>query len=301
MSKYFLTSGTGYIGLAVARAAQESGHEVTALSRSDESASRLQEHGIKVHRGDLQKPETYRDALIQFDAVIHTAAVYGPEFAEVEQQTADAIVNALRGSNKAFIYTSGTWVVGHSGGKPVNEETPANPIPLVAWRPAVEQRVLKAAKDGVRAIVVRPAIVFGRGGGIIGALYSHTKKNGEVPYIGNGENLWSLIHIDDLAKLYVLAAEKAPAGVLLHGTDGKPAKQRQIAEWVAIAAGIPGKVKSQTAEEARKTWGVFAEGLAIDQNVESPNTKRILGWEPKQASVQDELSKNAKEFVSPGK
>ena len=297
--KIFLTSGTGYIGLAVAKAAKQSGHEVTALARSDESASKLEKHGIKPLRGDLRKPETYRDQLRQFDVVIHTAATNDRDFRPVDEQTVNTIIEALKGTDKGFVYTSGVWVLGNTGDKPVTEESPAKPANLVAWRPPVEQTVLDAAKHGVRSVVIRPGVVYGNGGGIVGQYFNHAKQHGEVVYVGNGENRWALVHVDDLGRLYVLAAEKAPAGTLLHGTVDKPAKQREIAEWVAQAAGVPGKVKSVSPEQATQTWGPYVEGLTLDQHIQSPNSKRVVGWEPKAPSLAEDLKQNSKEFATP--
>jgi nucleoside-diphosphate-sugar epimerase len=299
MAKYFLTSGTGYLGAAVARAAQQAGHEVTALARSEKSAARLQEQGVTPHRGDLKQPETYRDVLKQYDVVVHLAASDGPDYRELDERTVDTIAEALRGTDKGFVYTSGVWVLGNTGSKPATEETPTNPVPLVAWRPAVEQRVLDAAKNGVRSVVVRPGLVYGRGAGILGTLVANAKKNGYASYVGDGENRWPLVHVDDAGELYVLAAEKAPAGSLFHATYDDAPKQREVAELAAKAAGVAGKTKSESVTEAKQTWGPYAEPLTTDQQVHSPASKRVLGWQPKQPKLADDLAQNARELTSP--
>jgi nucleoside-diphosphate-sugar epimerase len=299
--KIFLTSGTGYIGLHVAKAAKAAGHDVTALARSDAAAARLQEFGVKPHRGDLKKPETWRDVLKQFDVVIHTAATNDQDFRSADEQAVNTIIEALKGTDKAFVYTSGVWVLGNTGDKPATADTPPNPAKLVAWRPPVEQKVRDAAKQGVRSSVIRPGVVYGHGGGIVGQYFAHAKQNGEAIHIGNGENRWSVVHVDDLARLYLLAAEKAPAGTLVHGTNDQPVKQREVAEWVAQAAGVPGKVKSITPEQATQSWGPYVEGLLLDQYIQSPQAKRILGWEPKAPSLAEDLKQNVKEFATPRK
>lgn len=302
MAKYFFTSGTGYIGLAAAKAAKEAGHEVTALARSEESAARLEEYGIKVQRGDIRKPETYRDVIKQFDVVVHTAAVSGPDFPQVEELTVNTVVEVLKGTNKTFIYTSGIWVLGNTGDKPATEESATtNALPLVAWRPQVEQKVVAGAKQGIKTIVIRPALVYGNGGGLLGQVYSAAKTNGTTPIIGDGENRWSFVHVDDLAQLYIIAAEKAPSGAILHGADGAPIKQREVAELIAKAAGIPGKVQPQPIEEARKNFGVFADGLALDQHITAPKTREILNWQPKAPKVAEELAQAQKQLAQPRK
>lgn len=298
MAKIFFTSGTGYIGLAAAKAAKDAGHDVTALARSDKSAARLQEFGIKVQRGDIKQPETYSKILPQFDVVIHTAAATGPEFAQVEEQVVNTVVEQLKGSDKAFIYTSGVWVLGNTGDKPATEETQTNPLPLVAWRPQVEQRVLNAAKEGIRSVVIRPALVYGQGGGLIGQLFAQVKQAGKATYIGNGENRWTFVHVEDLGRLYVLAAEKAPAGTVLHGAADKPYKQQEIVQAVAKAAGVAAAPQPQPIEEARNTIGVYADGLALDQHVEAPHARKVLNWEPKAPKILEELAHGLKELAA---
>src|SRR6185437_12913894 len=135
-------------------------------------------------------------------------------------------------------------------------------------------------------------------GGIVGQYFAHAKQHGEAIYIGNGENRWSVVHVDDLAHLYLLAVDKAPAGSVFHATNDQPVKQSAVAEWVAQAAGVPGKVKSITPEQATQSWGAYVEGLLLDQYIQSPHAKRTLGWEPKAPSLAEDLKQNAREFAA---
>jgi nucleoside-diphosphate-sugar epimerase len=295
MAKLFLTNATGYIGSAIARVAKEAGHEVVALARSDESAARLQEHGVRPHRGDLRQPESYRNVIRDFDVVIHTAADYEGDFPGTERKTVETIVEALKGTNKQFIYTSGIWVLGNTGPTPATEQSPTAPFAGLEWRPEVERQVIEANKQGIKTVVVRPGLVYGRGGGYFGSLFQQAKRNGELQYIGEGKNRFALVHIDDVARLYVAAAEKAVTGEILHATSGKSIPQREVIELVAKVAGIPGKVKSLPLVEARKKVGFYADGLTLDQDIQSPNAKRVLGWEPKGPELAQELQQNAKQ------
>lgn len=282
MANVFLTNATGYIGKAVAQELKQKGYTVSALARTDQAAKQLQKEGIKEYRGDLKQPQTYEEALRKADIVIHTAFTNDAEAPQVDAQTVDFILKTLKGTNNTFIYTSGVWVLGETKNQPANETTPTNnAAPLVAWRPAVENKVLQAAKEGLRTVVLRPAVVYGREGGIIQQLLESAEKYGQVRYVGNGENRWTAIHVDDLAKLYVLAAEKAQPGSILHGTNNEqPLTQREIAEHVARAAGKPGQVQQWPVEEARKTLGGFADALTLDQHIESKQTQQQLGFKP---------------------
>ena len=57
-------------------------------------------------------------------------------------------------------------IQGDTGGAVVDESSPLAPAAHAVWRKAVEELVLGGVSQGVRAVILRPAIVYGRGGGI---------------------------------------------------------------------------------------------------------------------------------------
>jgi len=200
-----------------------------------------------------------------------------------------AILTALERTEKPFIYTSGVWVLGPTGDKPADEQTPTNPTPLVAQRPGIEQEVLRAKDRGVRSMVIRPALVWGRGGSIPRMLVESARQSGAATYVGDGENRWPFVDVDDLAKLYVLALEKAPAGSLYHAAHGPSYRVREVAEAASIGGGAKGKTRSMPLAEARKTMYAFADALVLDQVVSGMKAEKELGWSPRAGSVLDDL------------
>ena len=140
-----------------------------------------------------------------------------------------------------FIYTSGCWVQGSTDGV-ADESTPLKPARIVAWRPAHEQLALGMAKDGIRSVVVRPALVYGGAKGGLPAMFFGTAlKHGAAQTIGDGSNHWPLVHVDDLAELYVRLVERAPAGSVFNASDASRFTQREVAEAASRAAGKDGK------------------------------------------------------------
>src|SRR3954464_14410607 len=174
-----LPGASGYIGSAVAERLRAAGHQLTAVARSDASAAKLQSADIQPVRGDFSEPKSVGHAAGAADGVISLATTYDPS---IDGPAIDAILGALAGSNKPFIYTSGIWSHGDTGGKVVDESSPPNPAALVAWRQAVEDRVLAGAKRGIRTTVIRPAIVYGRGGGIPAGFTESTRQEGAARY-----------------------------------------------------------------------------------------------------------------------
>jgi nucleoside-diphosphate-sugar epimerase len=285
----FLTGATGYIGTVVAEALQKAGHKVSGLARTAEKAKLLEGRGVRAIVGDLLQPETVAAGVGAAEGVIHTANTNDADSAKVDAAVVRAILKAIEGTGKAFLYTSGVWVYGSTGDRVADENSPVNATPLVAHRPGVEQEVLGYKDRGVRAIVIRPAVVYGRGGGMPKSFTQSARETGAARFVGDGQSRWAFVDDDDLAQLYVLALEKAPAGSIYNAAHGPAYRVREIAEAASIGAGAKGKTQAIPFEDARKTMGAFADALVLDQQVSGEKAGKELGWMPRAGSVLEDL------------
>lgn len=262
-----ITGATGYIGGAVAEAVAGAGHVVHALAHSNAAADAVVRRGWTPAPGTLHDPRALSRLVGGMDAVIHAANTGGADAARVDTAATRAILEGLRGAGRTFVYTSGAWVLG--AGR-TDETSAARPAALVSWRAALEQEIRGAAPD-IATVVLRPGIVFGRGGGIPGMIV-----RGELPVVGVGVQRWPLVHVEDLADLYVRALAAAPA-TILHG----------VAETVPLRALVrvltTRTVPSVSLGEARVRLGAFADALALDQAVDSRRTREWTGWSPRHA------------------
>jgi nucleoside-diphosphate-sugar epimerase len=288
--KVFLTGATGYIGSAVAEKLRAAEHELTGLARSDAAASRLTAAGVRPVQGDFSDTKSVGSAARAADAVISMATTYDPA---VDGPAIDAILDALAGSNKPFIYTSGIWSHGDTGGKVVDETAPPQPAELVKWRQAVEDRVREGARRGVRTVVIRPAIVYGRGGGIPAGFVESARKEGSARYVGTGQNRWPFVHVDDLADLYLLALENASPGSLLLGVSGPSHPVRDVAAAASRGAGAGGRTTAWPLEEARKSLGPYADALVLDQQATGRRAEETLGWKPRGPGVLEDMERGS--------
>src|SRR5262249_23641517 len=152
-------------------------------------------------------------------------------------------------------------------GAVAEEDSPLNPPALVSWRPAVERRVLEAGQFGLRAGVIRPGLVYGRGGGVLGWLLRSARGTGGVRCVGTGPTRWALVHATDLANLYLRVLVCAPAGTLLNAVADPPIRLGELALAISRQAGCPGQVVAWPVEEARETLGPRADAFALDQQV----------------------------------
>jgi nucleoside-diphosphate-sugar epimerase len=281
--KVFVTGGTGYIGSAVCLRLKKAGHDVQALVRDKEKGAKLAASGIKLIQGDLGNPAGYAAAAYGAQAFVHTAHDSGPQGVELDRKAVLIARELLHGSvGGTLIYTSGIWVLGDTGGELVDETRDTAPAKMVAWRPAHEKLALDLAREGIRSVVVRPGIVYGGAkGGILAMLFGTAVKHGAAQIVGEGKNHWPMVHIDDLAELYVRLVERAPAGSVFHATDASTRTVREIAEAASHAAGKDGKLSVLPLEKARSSMGTYADALALDQKVSSEKARNELDWRPR--------------------
>jgi nucleoside-diphosphate-sugar epimerase len=282
--KVFLTGGSGYIGSSVALALKRAGHDVLALVRSEAKGEALKKVGGKLAVGDLGNPAGYASGAWGRAAFVHVAQDWTPQGPELDRRTIASARDLLRGQVGAtFIYTSGCWVQGPTEGV-ADESTPLRPARVVAWRPAHELAALEMAKDGIRSIVVRPGIVYGGARGGIPAMFFGTAlKHGVAQTIGPGDNHWPMVHVDDLAELYVRLAERGAAGSVYYAADASRLTQREIAEAASRAAGKDGRVQQQAPDGSP-----YHEALTLDQQISSEKARNDLDWRPRHESFTAE-------------
>lgn len=288
--RVFVTGASGYIGSAVCAAVKKRGHDVVGLARSGEAVEKLLARGVHPVQGTLQDHKLLREMTHDADAVVHCAFdLQANDRVEVEARALDAMLAAVDSSHEAFVYTSGCWVYGDTGGKLADETAPLHPASIVAWRPAHEKMVHNARKHKLRTIVIRPGLVYGDGGGIVGMMTAQA-RSGQLVIAGDGENHWTTVRVDALGELYALALERAPAGAFYNGVNGDPVRYGDVARAASRAAGKDGRVDAIPLEQARKTMGLLADALALDQRLSAAKAQVELDWNPDRPTVLEELS-----------
>ncbi|HEX4352549.1 MAG TPA: NAD-dependent epimerase/dehydratase family protein, partial [Polyangiales bacterium] len=219
--RVLVTGASGHIGSAVVPELLAAGHHVIGLARSEASASALVAAGAEVLRGDLDDLDGLAQATRVADGVIHLAykhelALSGSAdgFARAaahDLRAIQAIGEALAGSGKPFVGTSGTALLsyaklGRTGTE--NDKLPGGP------RIDSENTAIAMAERGVRSSVVRLAPTVHSAldrSGFVPSLIGLARKNGFSAYVGEGKNRWPALHTLDAARLYRLALEAAPA------------------------------------------------------------------------------------------
>jgi nucleoside-diphosphate-sugar epimerase len=290
-----VTGASGFIGGVLCARLLEQGHQVTALVRRPGS----QPPGTEAVAGDLGREGGLREALSEArpDCVVHLAAEIasqrnGEKVREVNvagtRRLLDACLAPVPGrpeSGPRFVFAS-TVVTGQADGALLSEERPL-PVSTPYGRSKQEgERMVLAS--GLPAVVIRPSHVYGPGGWYAEELVARLRQPGRLAVIGNGRNLWDVVHVEDVASAMLLAAAPdSPSGRVYHVVDDEPITYRDFMALTAAELGV-GPPRCVPAALAR----LLAGSNAVDAVVRSARSSNLrireeLGWTPRFPSARE--------------
>ena len=280
--RLFLTGATGFIGSFLVPELINAGHHVVGLSRSDAGAEALTGAGAEVFRGDVNDLDRLRAAAEAADGVIHAAFNHDfsnlTQHSENDRKVIETLGEALAGSDRPLVITSGTGLARSKTGGPVveaDDHVTSAEFPRAATEEAADALITK----GGRVIVMRlPQVHDTRHQGRITLHVQLARQKGRVAYVGKGKNRVPAVHVSDAVRLYRLALEKGQAGARYHAVGEGGVALRDIAE--AIGAGLNMLVESVTPEQAPEYFGWMAHLATIDLAASSTLTRQRLGWNP---------------------
>ena len=301
--RVFVTGASGHVGSALIPELLGAGHEVVGLARSDTSAAALAAAGVAVHRGDLDDLDGLRQAAAAVDGVIHLAFKHESMVtgdyagaADADLKALNAMADALAGTGKPLVSTSGTLLLAQAAAGRTGTETDAAES---GPRIDSENAVIAFAGRGIRSSVVRlPPTVHSSldHHGFIPTLIAIARDKGVSGYVGDGSNRWPAGHTLDAAHLYRLALESAPAGSRLHAVGDEGVPFREIAEVIGRSLGVP--AVSISAADAGAHFGFLGALVSIDNPTSSRLTQELLGWKPEHPGLIEDLEEDHY-FVEP--
>jgi uncharacterized protein (TIGR01777 family) len=245
MKKVLITGGTGLVGTRLTTLLTEKGFEIMLLSRNPKPLSK-----IKQYRWDISKNFIEPAAIEDADYIVHLA---GESIAEkpwtnerkkqlLESRTKSSevlytAIKAYPNKIKAVIAATATGYYGNSGNELVTEESPAGKGFLTdvceAW-----EKASQPFADITRLVQLRIGIVLSTQGGALVELQKPINF-GLGAYIGNGNQYYSWIHIDDLCGIIIHAIENEEMKGVYNAVAPNATRNRDLVDSIRFALKKP--------------------------------------------------------------
>jgi 2-alkyl-3-oxoalkanoate reductase len=288
--RVFVTGASGAIGTRLVPQLIDRGHEVIGTFRSPGRAERVRALGAEPVALDLLDRRAVRTAVLDAEpeAIVHEATALANvtfsrrldrSFAQtnrIRTEGTDALLAAAReaGVRRFVAQSFASLLYAREGGPVKTEEDPLDPNPLASVRESfAAARHLDETVREAGGIALRYGGFYGASNdGLVGPV-----RKRQFPIVGDGDGVFSFIHLDDAAAATVLALEHGRAGSY-NIVDDDPAPVREWLPVLAQALGakpprrVPAWLARLIAGEGAVMIGTRARGAS------NAKAKRELGW-----------------------
>ena len=204
--RILVTGGAGFLGINLIRYLFERNHEVISLDIAEFDYPDMKDK-ITVLKGDIRNPETVENALNGIDIVIHTAAalpLYSPDviYSTEIEGTRILLQTATSKNIRRFIHISSTAVYGIPDHHPIFETDKLDGVgPYGKAKIEAENVCLEFRSRGMCVPILRPKSFIGPERlGVFALFYDWAKDGRNFPMIGNGNNRYQLLDVEDLCE-----------------------------------------------------------------------------------------------------
>ena len=221
--KILVTGSTGFIGSKLCCALLAAGHAVRAFHRPNSSLTALDGLDVEHAIGDLSQPETLDAAMAGIQAVFHVAALMngrqaGKQYAVTVEGTRAVVKAALSAKVQRFVHTSSVAALGVPAFRQIsllNEDHtwnfPPERYPYGYAKYLAELEIQKAVAQGLNAVIVNPALVFGPGDQYrlsSSPLVAVARRKLNI----SAEGGINVVHIEDVVAGHLAALERGRRG-----------------------------------------------------------------------------------------
>ncbi len=314
---FFITGGSGFLGINLIRYLLERGHTITNLDLIEFDYEDCKDK-IRSIQGDIRNREDVVEAIKDADIVIHCAAalpLYTPE--EIYSTDIEGTRIVFEESEKAgverVIHISTTAVYGIPDHHPLFEDDPMQGVgPYGEAKVQAEEIGMAFREKGMCVSIVRPKSFIGPERlGVFAMLYDFAHTGHKFPVLGKGNNLYQYLDVEDLCDAIYLCATLDPA--VVNDTFNMGAAEyktpREDFQAVLDHAGHGKKVFSIPAMPAIWTLRLLEsvnlsplykwiyETIIEESFVSIEKAQTKLGWQPKYSN-QDALLRNYDWYVA---
>ncbi|KAK9465610.1 NAD(P)-binding protein [Lipomyces arxii] len=291
--KVLVLGATGFIGKPVAQEFAGQGYDVYGQTRKDSATAELQKSEIRPIVGN--PAQVVKEVGVSMDVIIDCLGAHG---GSVSTGVFEEVLAAARTRGPAyklaFIFTSGTWTHGEPTIRTefTSERAPLGIAPeLVQWRAIFEKRIITSVNEEVSAggsclmpIIIRPAMLYGRKMSIFSDMFEQAFSKEEIVWPGKaGVTRYNTIHQDDLARLYVLVAERAPVFNCLCLDASNPMTEG-VEDILAALCAAAGENKTF---RLRESENIFELAMGTTAKNRPSLGYALAGWTPRKPGLID--------------
>jgi uncharacterized protein len=296
--KIFITGANGFVGTNLERFLLSQGHEVTGLVRTEAKGESLPK-GISYVVGEGTQPGKWQEAVSGHDVLINLAGVpifqrwtpaYKRLLYDTRILTTRNLVEAIPeepGSSVTLLSTSAIGYYGSKRDEELGESSPAGDDFLATLALDWEGEAARAREKGVRVVITRFGIVFGRDGGALPQMVLPFRLFVGGP-LGNGKQWFSWIHIEDLCRAaHFVMTDKEINGPVNFTAPG-PVRNRDLARAIGKVLRRPSFMPAP-AFMIRLLMGEFGSVILTGQRV-VPRVLQSRGFKFKFADIETSLA-----------
>ena len=216
--KILVTGATGFIGSHLAELLLKKNYTVRCLLRKTSNPVWLKDLPVELIYGDLFDRDALRRAVEGVQYVYHSAgltkAKTEEEYYRGNTLGTRNLLDTLKEYNpgiRRFVLFSSQAAEGPSPTRePITEEVPPHPITTYGRSKLAAEQECQAAGSTIKYTIVRPPVVYGPRDKDVFEFF-HTVSRGVQPMAGFGQKFVSMIHVTDLVRGTVMAAESEKA------------------------------------------------------------------------------------------
>lgn len=302
---FFITGGAGFLGINLVRYLLARGHKVVSYDISSFDYPELSQiHSI---RGDIRDKAALAEAMRGSEIVIHTAAAL-PLYSAKDIRTTDIVGTrnvleaAILNGVERVVHISSTAVYGIPDHHPLYEDDRLDGVGEYGKaKIAAEEICVEFRQKGMCVPIIRPKSFIGPERlGVFALFYDWVADGRGFPMIGNGNNRYQLLDVEDLCDAIYLAATLSQ--VVANDTFNIGAKEfttmKEDYQAVLDRAGFGKRVRGFPAApmiwtlrilEALKLSPLYKwvyETASKDSFVSIEKAERVLGFKPKFSNKQ---------------
>lgn len=202
--KILITGGSGFLGINLIRYLLNRNHDIISVDISDFNYPEIK-NKIKIVKGDIRNFALINEIMNEVEIVIHTAAalpLYSPKkiWSIDVEGTRLLLHEAFQKKIKRFIHISSTAVYGIPDHHPIYETDKLNGVgPYGKAKIEAENICLEYRNKGMCTPILRPKSFIGPERlGVFALFYDWAKDGKNFPMIGNGNNRYQLLDVEDL-------------------------------------------------------------------------------------------------------